>query len=138
MEPYSQLLAMLRAAVLIHQTSHWTVKGQSFGGDHELLDEAYSSLLPVVDKLGEICVLDHGDDCVDEEEQCDEMCRHVGKWMRVKDRFDRSVQVEKDLQEQIRKCVGKDGSDLGLDNFLRGLAEARKHPVQYKLGQRVS
>ena len=38
----TNLLALLRAARESHHTGHWTVKGASFVGDHELLGELIS------------------------------------------------------------------------------------------------
>ncbi len=57
--PYSQLsliLVQLRYVYLLHQTHHWTAKGDPFYGDHLLFQRLYEEVLPEIDAVAEKAV----------------------------------------------------------------------------------
>lgn len=57
--PYPQLsalLAHLRFLALLHQTSHWTAKGDPFYGDHKLFERLYEGLVEDIDDVAEKAV----------------------------------------------------------------------------------
>lgn len=57
--PYPQLSVMLvhmRFLYLVHQTHHWTAKGDSYYGDHLLFERLYNAVVAEVDGLAEKAV----------------------------------------------------------------------------------
>jgi DNA-binding ferritin-like protein len=50
------LVAVLRAAALIHQSHHWQTRGDSFYGDHLLYERLYDDSLDLVDRVAERAV----------------------------------------------------------------------------------
>lgn len=57
--PYAQLsllLVHLRFLAFVHQTHHWTCKGDSFYGDHLLFEKLYNQTIEDVDELAEKAV----------------------------------------------------------------------------------
>lgn len=57
--PYVQLsmiLVHLRYVSMLHQTAHWTAKGDPFYGDHNLFERLYNATLHEIDKVAEKAV----------------------------------------------------------------------------------
>jgi hypothetical protein len=50
------LVAVLRAAVLVHQSHHWQTRGDTFYGDHLLYERVYDDSLDLVDRMAERAV----------------------------------------------------------------------------------
>lgn len=50
------LVAVLRAAALVHQTHHWQTRGDTFYGDHLLYDRLYNESLKMIDRIAERAV----------------------------------------------------------------------------------
>ncbi len=48
-----RILATLQAAALVHQTNHWSVRGNTFYGDHLLFQRLYSESQEFVDQIAE-------------------------------------------------------------------------------------
>lgn len=51
--PLSGLLALLRAAYMLHQTAHWQIRGDDYYGDHIMLQRIYDDSLPFIDGVAE-------------------------------------------------------------------------------------
>ena len=51
--PLSGLLALLRAAYMLHQTAHWQTHGGHFYGDHIMLQRIYDESLEGIDGVAE-------------------------------------------------------------------------------------
>lgn len=47
------LVAVLRAAALVHQTHHWQTRGDTFYGDHLLYERLYNESLDMIDRVAE-------------------------------------------------------------------------------------
>ena len=133
------LIALLRAVQVVHHHAHWTTRGPSFVGDHELFGELYTAIDPQFDSLAEKAIAEYGPEVVDMERQLGEMLACVSKWNEIGDLVERSLAAEDGLQKAIatyrRMLEEKDELPLWLDNFLAQLADDHKTAV-YKLQQR--
>ena len=52
----SVVLAHLRYLAMLHQTHHWTAKGDPFWGDHQLFADLYATLVSEIDIVAEKAV----------------------------------------------------------------------------------
>lgn len=50
------LVAVLRAAALVHQSHHWQTRGDTFYSDHKLYEQLYGESLGPIDRLAERAV----------------------------------------------------------------------------------
>ncbi len=50
------LVAILRAAALVHQSHHWQTRGDTFYGDHLLYERMYNESLDFIDRVAERAV----------------------------------------------------------------------------------
>lgn len=56
MKPLSSVLAVLRAAAMVHQTHHWQTSGAQYYGDHLLFERLYDESQPFIDQVAERAV----------------------------------------------------------------------------------
>lgn len=134
------LLAMLRAAQIVHHNAHWQTSGPSFVGDHSLFAELYEAIDDEYDTLAEKMIVMCGVDCVDAVPQLKLITTVVTRAVdATADLPKRSLMIEEGLQtvlEAVRDLLKKEGElDIGMDNFLQGLADSHQTAV-YKLTQR--
>src|SRR5574342_884762 len=66
-------LAALRVTYLMHQQSHWEVSGDSFYGDHQLLQRLYEMAQADVDALAERMVGLYGNQSINGLTQLEEL-----------------------------------------------------------------
>lgn len=52
----SVILVHLRYLALLHQTHHWTARGDAFYGDHKLFEDLYNNVVSEIDAVGERAV----------------------------------------------------------------------------------
>jgi len=139
MSTLSPVLALLRAAHFLHQSTHWTVRGSNFFADHQLFDLLYNALPEEIDTLAEKMVNQAGEDSVNPATQVAMMHQSLGFWLLHPDPIQRAIQIERDIQEAVvaaRKSMSEQGLlTVGLDNFLAGLADSHEKAL-YLLGQR--
>ena len=132
------LLSGLRAAHFAHWTTHWQVKGQSFYGDHLLMERLYTGIVEEIDTLAEKIVGIYGSEAVEPVSQMDQMSTYIrGLVSLEKDPVHRAYLVEKGLQELFIYIYNKlkGNMSLGLDDFI--MATANDHETNvYLLNQR--
>lgn len=134
------LLALLRAAQLVHHTAHWQTRGATFYADHQLFARLYGDVLEEADGLAEKLVYLLGPEAVDALDQVVRLHAAVRKAVEVSpDLVQRSYALEMSLQAAIaaaREGLAAEGKlPLGLDNYLAGLADAHETAC-YLLRQR--
>lgn len=134
------LLALLRAAQLVHHTAHWQTRGATFYSDHQLFARLYDDVLEEADGLAEKLVYLLGPEAVDALDQVVRLHAAVRKAVEVSvDLVQRSYALEMSLQAAIaaaREGLAAEGKlPLGLDNYLAGLADAHETAC-YLLRQR--
>ena len=135
------LLAMLRAAQIVHHNAHWQTSGPSFNGDHAMYAALYGAIDDEYDTLAEKMVVMCGVDCVDAVPQLKLITTVVTRAVEATDDLPkRSLMIEEGLQtvlEAVRSYLDKEKElDMGMDNFLQGLADSHQKAV-YMLTQRT-
>ena len=145
-ESLVELLAALQALRWFYHSTHWTVKGQSFYGDHLLFERLYGGAAPAldaeIDGLGEKMVAAYGSDVV----QVSSTWPKAGPFLEEGARsstcpYQQALTMERRVQAIIRsaydalKAAGE--LSLGLDDMLMTLANERETAI-YLLQQRAS
>ena len=135
------ILVLLRVLQIGVQEGHWTVKGQSYYGDHLLLQRIYTSVNDEIDGIGERIVAYAGPSYVDSDvitEKANTILRELRK---RKDPIQQTLAAEEMLQVALRKTYdalkASGGLSLGLDDFLMGIASAHD-TNRYLLKQRLA
>ena len=141
MDQLFELIALLRAAQVSHHHAHWTTKGPSFVGDHELFGELYQAIDPEFDTLAEKAVSMYGPKVVDPCAQLTHMYGCMKEWEKESNLVSRAILVERTLQIAFKTYIGElnkaNELPIGVDNFIRQLADSHERAL-YKLGQRAS
>lgn len=144
MHPCLVLLALLRAARLIHQTAHHLSSGPNFAADHALYGELYEALGDQIDTLSEKAVymgapLDAAD-LAERTAQLTQRLSPTGARTNPAALAQRALEVERAIQEGIsaaRQTLDEIGAlSYGLDNFLAGLADGHEKAL-YLLSRRT-
>lgn len=148
--PYTQLsiiLVHLRYLAMVHQTHHWTAKGDPFYGDHQLFDRLYEKVVEEVDSIGERAVGMGSEQNVNlalQVIQLAELVRgsDVGQTVPApNDLAKRSMEAERRFLKVIKdmyNSLREDGlNSLGTENLLQGIADTHEGHV-YLLKQRCS
>jgi len=143
----SVLLVNLRFLAMVHQTHHWTAKGDPFYGDHLLFQRLYDAVSAEVDGLAEKAVGLGCEDTVNlslQAQQLSGMAQAYGTTMQLPQA---SGLVKKSLAAEVSflRCAARcaelleDSGQMtrGLDNFLQGLEDKHEGHV-YLLQQRCS
>lgn len=140
MDQLFEVIALLRAAEVVHQHAHWVTRGPSFVGDHSLFADLYKPLNEQYDTLAQKAVMLFGDGAVNPVEQMQHVHNCVAEFCKEPDLIQRSLDVERELQAVFKTAVteleGKHELPMGLDNFLRGLADSHEDGL-YQLRQRA-
>ncbi len=138
----AHMLAMLRSAYILHQTSHWQASGPMFYGDHEMLLRIYESVEDEIDTLAEKMVAKYGAPSVNPIEQAEIINQHVQEMEQKSggDPITRAMLVEEDLQETFTNAYQHlkqaNSMSLGMDDFIMGVANNHETNV-YLLRQRL-
>lgn len=148
--PYAQLsviLVKLRFLAMVHQTHHWTAKGDPFYGDHLLFDRLYNAVVAEVDDTAEKAVGLGGVDNVNLPLQLQQLSRlgqEYGTAMALpvaSDLARRSLAAEVGFLRCVAYCVCslKETGTMtrGLDNMLAGMEDNHERHV-YLLKQRCN
>lgn len=123
-------VATLKAISLIHQNSHWSVKGSNFYGDHLLFERLYDNTLEDLDASAEKFIGLFGSEYLSYDLQTELLSKVLGKYSKLEGSpVQMSLQVELDFlkfsQEAYQSFEKEDTLTLGLDDFL--MATADKH-----------
>ena len=134
------LLALLRAQYWHYQNAHWTVKGQTFYGDHLMFQRIYEGLQKEIDGLAEKAVSSFGGDIVEPNSLAVLMQGWLRRWSAIGCLHKRSLAAEADFQDAVRgvyDALKAEGSlSLGMDDFLMAIAndhETNAYLVQQTL-----
>ena len=144
MHPCIVLLALLRAARLIHHTAHHLASGPMFAADHALYTELYEALDDEIDTLSEKAVymgapLDAAD-LAERVAQLTQRLSPTGARTNPDALAKRALEDERAIQDGIsaaRQTLEESGAlSYGLDNFLAGLADGHEKAL-YLLSRRT-
>ena len=141
----SVLLVQLRYLALVHQTHHWTAKGDPFYGDHVMFGEMYDSTNSEVDAIAEKAVGFGTSQNVDLLLQCTQLMRLVQNYgmsqtiPQSTELAKRSLMAEINFIKTLNTLVGamKENGTLtgGLENLFGGIEDQHEKHV-YKLKMR--
>jgi DNA-binding ferritin-like protein len=141
----SVLLVQLRFLAVVHQTHHWTAKGDPFYGDHLLYERLYNGVVADVDTLAEKAVGLGGNDNVNlplQLLQLNQLAQSYGMASTIPQTTDlakRSMAAEIGFLRCAAHCACslKEAGLMtrGLDNMLQGIEDKHEGHV-YLLKQR--
>mgnify|MGYP001770822399 CR=1 FL=1 len=131
-------IATLKAIALIHQHSHWTIKGATFYGNHKMFDEIYESALTNLDKAAEKFISLFGDSVLDYDLQNELLNKVLSKYSKLEGSpLQMSLAIEKDFLKFSREaynCFEQEGkleASLGLDDLIMEIASQRENAVYH-------
>lgn len=127
-------IATLKAMALIHQHSHWTIKGEYFYGDHLLFERLYDSALKDLDLAAEKYMGLFGDEVLAYDQQTELLTKVLAKYSHLEgSAAQMSLAIEKDFIKfsgeayDIFEAEGK--LTLGLDDMIMAIASSREESV---------
>ena len=133
------LLADLRTSHWSHWTSLWQVKGNTYYGDHLLLERIYTAVTDEIDTLAEKCVAFYGAESVDPVAQANMMADMLVHHAEA-DPIMRALKIERFLQtmfaEVFDELEASGQMSLGLNDFIAAAANAHETAI-YLLQQRT-
>lgn len=143
----SVMLVHLRHLALLHQTHHWTAKGDPFYGDHLLFERLYSSVTPEIDSVAEKAIglgTTANVDVALQTMQLNKLVQNYGMSQMIPTESDlarRSLIAEYNFLVVVAKLVElmKESGTLtrGLDNLIAGIEDQHEGNC-YLLKQRCS
>ena len=127
-------IATLKAIALIHQHSHWTTKGATFYGDHQLFERLYDSALKDMDLAAEKFIGLFGDECLNYDLQSELLYKILLKYKNLEGSpVEMSRAVEKDFLKFSKEAYNcfetEDRLSLGLDDMVMAIASQREESV---------
>lgn len=131
-----KLLHILKALEAFYQGRHWTVKGPSFYPDHLLFGRLYETAGTSIDALVELSLASGIDDSLfDTKTVLAEVLKLLMKHTK-KDccstfagSLETALLLEGELENTLNTLVQEYQNDLGVNNLLTTIAEARKNRV---------
>ena len=141
----SNILALLRAALHLHQTHHWQTHGDQYYSDHLLFQRLYQESEEFVDALAEKSVGLSSIDRVEATDQIASMHEFIDRAFESVpasnnpiDMIKRSLFIENLILETIKNYLenSKLISTHGLNNLLEGICDKHESFV-YLLKQRL-
>jgi DNA-binding ferritin-like protein len=141
------LVAVLRAASIIHQTHHWRSSGSSFYGDHLLFERLYNDSVGFIDQVAERSVGSGNRALVDARLQANLVHALINYWCSSADADDTDlgmIQESLSVEHCVLGCLKSARYDLdqkgqlsdGTDNLLQGVSDKHEEFV-YLLQQRA-
>lgn len=125
-------VAILRAAFLVHQNSHWTCKGSNFYGSHLLFERLYNNSTKDADAAAEKMIGVFGENTLNLDMQAQLIGKMLLKYS-TSTPFENSLKVEKDVLEfsdKFYKDLKEEGKlSLGVDDFIMATASNREEAV---------
>jgi DNA-binding ferritin-like protein len=141
----SVLVVHLRYLAMIHQTHHWTAKGDPFYGDHIMFGEMYSKTQDEIDAVAEKAVSFGTTSNVDLTLQTTQLMRLVQGYGMSQTIPQSTELAKRSLMAEINfiktlnvlVCAMKENGTLtnGMENLLGGIEDTHEGHV-YKLKQR--
>jgi len=134
-----QLLALLRAQVVIYQDAHWEVSGPQFYGDHLMFERLYQGVLGQIDTLAEKMVVMYGSEAVQATAVSRLTTWWVERWSKVDGLHNRGLQSEVDFEQIADTAYAQleeaDELSMGMDDFLMAMVNSHETNL-YLLQQR--
>ncbi len=128
------LLAVLRALHWEYHTSHWTVSGPEFYGNHLMFERLYKAVEIEYDNLAEK-ILSFEPDCdLDSTRTMRVAMSAMDKLMTDGDVFERALSLEHSIIELAAKVKLIEGATPGLHNFIDELIDNHENHI-YMLQQ---
>lgn len=122
-------VATLRAIYLIHQHSHWLVRGVGFYGHHLLFERLYQSAQKDADLAAEKFLGLFQEDFIDYQLQSELINKILNKYTNLSI-FERSLKVEQDFlnfaEEAYQFFENNKIKTLGLDDMLAEISSHRE------------
>lgn len=141
----SVLLVHLRYLYFVHQTHHWTAKGDSYYGDHLLFQRLYESLPEEIDALAEKAIGLGLSENVNLPLQSSQLGKLVQGYGMINTIPHPNELAKRSMNAELNflKCAAYGAEQMnqagcmtrGLDNLLQGLEDAHEGHV-YLLKQR--
>lgn len=139
------LVAILRAASIVHQSHHWQTRGGNFYGDHQMFERIYNDSLGFIDQVAERAVGAGSRDLVCPKTQAAILPALINHWCRTPGEptsFD-MVFVSLGVERCVLDCLKAARASLeakgqltdGTDNLLQGVADKHEEFL-YLLQQR--
>jgi len=136
----SSVVAVLRAAQLLHHTHHWIMTGPQFYGDHLLLQRLYEGIS--FDAVGEKTVCMGGSVCPIQQTQA--VGNLISKFATESEDPESLITASLAMEEYVLEVIDQAKAQLeqegnlsnGLDNLLQGIADSHETFV-YLLKQRL-
>lgn len=136
----STYTAFLRALYLIHQNSHWCVKGHNFYSNHVLFQRLYESAQANADKAAEKVIGLFGNDSINIVDQASDIKKFMSRYV-DKNPIVNSLNAERDFLKASQKLYNllqdSDALTLGLDDMITAICSDREEAV-YLLQQVLS
>jgi DNA-binding ferritin-like protein len=133
-------VAFLRSLYLINQHSHWTIKGDSFYGDHLLLQRLYESAQDNADHAAEKTIGLYGHNALPAMEQAEHIHKILSRYT-LPEPLSNSIEAEKDFLSLSKKIYNmlkqNDALTLGMDDMIMSIASDREEAL-YLLNQTVN
>ena len=140
------IVAILRAASLLHQTHHWQTRGGNYYGDHLLFERLYNDSQVFIDQVAERAVGTGSRDTVCPKTQAEQINTLVHLWCSTPDEptsYDMVV-VSLNVEKCVLECLKTARERLeetqrlsdGTDNLLQGVADKHEEFL-YLLQQRA-
>lgn len=147
MSELGAITAVMRAAVMMHQTHHWQTRGSSFYGDHLLFERLYNDSVGFVDQLAERSVGSGSRELVCPKHQATMIRALVFHWSQGTSDDPSPAEMVSTSLEIVRcviDCISAARYDLnqkgqlsdGIDNLLQGVADKHEE-FTYLLQQRL-
>jgi len=127
-------IASLKAMALIHQHSHWTIKGAAFYGDHLLFERLYNSTLKDLDLAAEKFIGLFGDEVINYDLQAELLQKALSKYSKFEGSpIEMSLTIEKDFvkfSKDAYNCFEEEKKlSLGLDDMIMAIASQREESI---------
>jgi len=148
--PYAQLsvvLVYLRFLALVHQTHHWTAKGDPYYGDHLLFERLYNETEAEIDGVAEKSIGLGNEQNVDinlQASQLNELVTslHAGQALPEESELaKRSLEAERSFIKVVSAMLASlkqtNAMTDGVENMLQGIVDAHESHV-YLLRRRCS
>jgi len=145
--PLSVILVHLKFLNIVHQTHHWTAKGDSFYGDHLLFQRLYEGTNSEIDSIAEKAVGLGSIENVNLKLVMTQVMQLVQTYAsamsipQASELAKKSLAAEMCFIQCVKRCVEvlKESSELtsGVDNMLAGFVDAHESNV-YLLKQRCT
>lgn len=139
-EMFAEYVGMLQGLTVIHQTAHWTTKGNNYYGEHLLFDRLYESVEDDLDLAAEKLIGIFGVKFMDPKKHA-EYTKNIVDEYDNKDLTERSLEAEvaflsfsEDLYEKIKD---NDDMTLGLDDLIMSICSKHEENI-YLLRQQAS